>query len=118
VCSKCIYSLTPLQAPYFWIQRYTNKVYATIREAFLAFVEKQHKKHIDYFESLWELEVTKRYAKIAGSKKQSTKAGAMDPIAKMMGPQRPAAVAVAVPPAAATASPSKEAAAAAAVASP
>jgi hypothetical protein len=55
------------------------------------------------------IQVTERYAKIAGGKKKSTKAGAMDQIAKRMGPLRPAAAAAAMPPAAATASPSKKA---------
>jgi hypothetical protein len=88
----CAYSVLPAslpqQASYFGTKRYTSKVDADIREASRLFSEKQHKDHIDDFESLWELRVTKQAAQPANGGKTTRMSDATDPIARMMGPRR------------------------------
>ena len=55
---------------------------AADREAFLAFSENQHKEHMNDFEEIWLLHVTKMAATTNGSGKITTKVGARDTIAK------------------------------------
>jgi hypothetical protein len=91
--AKCLlpHSLL-LQAPYYGIRRYNDKIDSESQEAFLSFSQKQHKDNMDDFEALFELYVTKKAAGPIDSRATTKSGGTKDSIAKMLGPPKPAAI--------------------------
>ncbi len=117
VCKLYAKSVLPhsllLQAPYYGIKGYNDKIDIESREAFLSFSEKQHKNDMDDFETLFELYVTKKATGPIDGRTTTKFGGMKDSIAKIL-------PGIAPPPAhaAAAGSPSKAAAPAAAATPP
>jgi hypothetical protein len=102
-----------LQAQYYGIKGYNDKIDIESREAFLSFSEKQHKNNMDDFETLFELYVTKKATGLIDGRATTKFGGTKDSIAKIL-----PAIAPTPAHAAAAGSPSKAAAPAAAATPP